>query len=531
MVVKNRENPEKKDESKGKKFGLWIARIIVMFLFLYLAAVLFNYLPLLPIYGATYLPLDNRLFKAFNENSSTSESPIPQGPNRGVNNKNNKNNGVEMTSLKSQTGGGSSSPWGGNISDLIDLYKNVWKELKENKDMKFNLIGGTPNKTVGDLIANEKKNRSSNTGDKTRFKTQINAEDTTISNIIKNMLRNPATMKTIRDQMSKKSKHFFASIPITGALLKIAEFAGIAEIDANGLIKDDTNLGIYKGEKFKNPENKELSIAQLEVEQEGGTFAIKNVYDVNKFCTKNMLFWYLKQFFVLIGTTIGAIFMWPIYYLHEVEIIQGATVSETGKVEACNSGSGGKALYIIILILGLLFIAYNAYARCFSFFESFITIFKTGKTVNEIVLWISIIAGIGVSVIGFFLYKNFEQERVVASTLLKSSKKAGSQIPSMLSHQLLRGLIDHYGLIKSVIICFIGSVLLGSIWSMSLTGDWPLLAIFAFFFPIAGLILIYLTKSEMATLFIEKVNISTNSSKTKNNEALPFDLNDEHSEE
>lgn len=507
MVVKdNNNNKDEKKESIGKKFGLWIARIIVMVLFLYLAAVLFNYFPLLPIYGATYLPLDNRLFKDFNtvDDQQPPAPPAPSAP-------------PAPLAVVKQSGGGASSPWGGNITDLIKLYINVWNELKSNKDMKFNLEGNKADKTVGDLIQSENK--------KLGNKTQLNAEDTTISKIINNMLRNPATMKTIRDTMSKKSKHFFASIPITAALLKIAEFAGVAYINNDGNVIEGTNYGIPKTVKFHNPEKKELSIAKLFVEQEGGNFVHKTVYDVNKFCTKNMIFWYLKQFVVLVGSTIAAIFMWPIYYLHEVEIVQEAPMGETGKVEPCQGNSKGKALQIIILILGLLFMVYNAYARCYSFTESFVTIFKSGKlgkTWSDIILWVSIVGGIVVGVIGFFLFRNYEGVRETASAALKNGEKAGSKISSMLSQPLLRGLIDHYGLVKSMFISLIGAVLLGSIWSMSLTGGWPLLAIFAFFFPIAGLILIYLTQSEMLTLF-------SKSSLPSDQKAAQLDLNAENS--
>lgn len=503
MVVKdnNNDNKDEKKESIGKKIGLWIARIIVMILFLYLAAVLFNYLPLLPIYGATYLPLDKTLFKSFYKTSDQD---------------------VLVHALKNQSGGaGDDTFLGGNITDLIDLYKNVWKELCKKNGMKFNLLGKEPDKTVEKLTNGQDNNK----------KNKI------ISDIIKNMLRNPATMKTIRDTMSKKSKHFFASIPITAALLKIAEFSGVADIDRDGAVVKGSNFGLSEDRKFTNNEKKSMSVALLEVEQKGGIFSEKTVYDVNKFCTKNMIFWYLKQFFVLIATTISAIFMWPIYYLHEVEIVQGAPLSETGKVEPCSENSGGKALQIIILILGLLFMVYNAYARCYSLTESLVTIFKSGKigkTWSNIILWISISGGIGVGIIGFALYKYFENGKAEAIGELKNGNKAGSRFPSMLSQPLLRGLIDHYGLLKSALICLVGAVILGSIWSMSLTGSWPMLAIFAFFFPIAGLILIYLTQSEMATIFIEKGTLSTNNfnketetktntSITKNYKALSFE--------
>lgn len=479
MVVKNKDEIKPKKENIGQKIGLWIARIIVLILFLYLAGILFNYFPLLPVYGATYLPLDRKLFKGFFP--AQSETNTAAG---------------EVTSSAEQTGGADqvNSPWGGNITDLIDLYRNVWDELKKNEDMKFNLTGGTANKTVGDLISAEKTRRG-------ELNLKISAEDTVLSDIIKNMLRNPATMSTIRDRLSKKSKHFFASIPITAALLKIAEFTGITEINASGGVVDNTNLGIGKNSVYLNPEKKRLSIAELCIEQDGGEFASKTVYDVNKLCTKSMIFWYLKQFAVVVGSTLGAIFMWPIYYLHEVEIVQEARLSETGKVEPCNSGGSGKALYIIILILGLLFMAYNAYARFYSFFDSLISIFMTEKTVNDIVLWGSIASGVGIAALGFVFYRNFAAARAKASEVLNTGKRAGSQIMSVLSQPLLRGLIDHYGLIKSAFICLVGAVILGSIWSMTLTGSWPLLAIVAFFFPIAGLILIYLTQSEMATLF------------------------------
>lgn len=477
MVVKDNDNKDEKKENIGKNIGLWISRIIVMILFLYLAAILFNYFPLLPIYGATYLPLDNKLFKAFNETNSDNKQKL---------------NSKTETNLI-QNGGGSSLLWGGNITDLIQLYINVYKELDNNKDIKFNLEGGTPDKTVGELI-NTSKNTSKNV---------------IISNIIKNMLRNPTTMKTIRDTMSKKSKHFFASIPITTALLKIAEFSGVANIDKSGNIIEGTNFGSLSDNKFNNPEGKEQSIASIIIENDEN-LNDQIVYDVNKFCTKNMILWYLKQFFVLVGSTIGAIFMWPIYYLHEVDIVQKAPVSETGNIEPCQGESKGKALQIIILIIGLIFMIYNAYARCYSFTESIVYIFKTKKlekTLSNIILWVSIVGGIIVGIIGFFLFRNYETVRTNISASLKNkSQKVNQQISSMLSQPILRGLIDHYGLVKSAIICVIGSIILGSIWSMSLTGSWTLLAIFAFFFPIAGLILIYLTQSEILTLFSNSSN-------------------------
>lgn len=501
MVVKNNEdNKDDKKESIGKKIGLWVARLIVMILLLYLAAILFNYLPLLPIYGATYLPLDSRFFKDFNKEGISSQLSQPS----------NETNGEQMLSI--QSGGGDNSPWGGNITDLIDLYKNIWNELKKDKDMKFNLEGDKPNKTVNDLIQIEKSKRKKNN------QSTLNAEDTTISNIIKNILRNPSTMKTIRDTMSKKSKHFFAAIPITSALLKIAEFSGITSIDKDGKVVKGTNYGISATETFNNPEKKELSIANLLIEESNGSFITKTVYDVNKFCNKNMIIWYLKQFFVLVGYTISAIFMWPIYYLHEVNIIQSAPTSETGKVEPCQGSSKGRALQIIILIFGLLFMIYNAYARCYSFTESIVSIFKTGKLGkrwSDIILWISIAVGVVIGVIGLILFKNYEEARKLTSKILKGGEKAGSKINSMLSQPLLRGLIDHYGLVKSAFICFIGAIILGSIWSMSLTGSWILLAVFSFFFPICGLILIYLTKSEMSNIFSNNSVTDGDKSKSK----------------
>lgn len=449
VSIQEKDNEQLRKDSTGKKIAQWIARIVVLMLLFYLAAVLFNCFPLLPIYGATYL---SKKGKEYLE---------------------------------------------GNISDLIKFYKLVY----DNLTGEITPAGKVPQFQLG------------NNSNKLVSPTKQNA-----SQIIKSMLNNQNNLEKVRDVMSGKEKHFFASIPITTALLKISEFDGIFTIGADYKPKDCIG-NKPKGDKFENELKKDIKAAILEVEEDN-EFKKKIVYDVNSYCNKEKIIWYIKQFFTLIGTSIGAMFMWPVYYLHETNIVQNTTKTETGQVVPCKSTNGGKVMTIIMILLAVAFIGYNAYSRGYAFLESITVMFA--KSTPKWVLWLSIAIGVLFATFGGFMISNYRKD-----TPVKKGDRYLSQIPSVLSQPTLRGLITHFGLIKSFVVCIIGGIILGTLWNVSFTAGWMTLSVISFMFPLAGLILVYLTNTEMTDLFknLLKKNPTKLNSSVENQDTQEFSNN------
>lgn len=459
LSIEEKDNEELKKDSIVKKIAQFIARIVVLMLLFYLAAVLFNYFPFLPIYGATYLPKKDKNY------------------------------------------------FEGNITDLIKFYKLVYNNLTG----VITPVGTVP---MFQLKDDPKKLFNLESVDKSK-------RGPYATKIIKSMLNNQDNLEKVRDIMSGKEKHFFASIPITTALLKISEFNGVFTIDSEGSSKDCIgNLpNQTKGDKFENELKKDIKAAILEVE-EGDKFVQKIVYDVNSYNDKEKITWYVKQFFTLIGTSISAMFMWPVYYLHETNIVQNMSKTETGNVEKCKETTSGNIMTIIMIFLLVAFIAYNAYSRGYALLKSITVMFFNNTP--KWVLWGSIGVGAFFALLSGFMIIKYREDIPV-----KKGDRYLSKITSVLSQPTLRGLITHFGLIKSFVVCIIGGIILGTLWNVSFTSGWITLSVVSFMFPLAGLILVYLTNTEMTDLFKDllKKNPTKLNSSVENQDTQEFSNN------